>query len=137
MVTLWDGLFWMERFSVLPQSTARFYNPQNAWVQLGRCLKANAAADENGPEGLLSLKVVYGQPMSHLGEGSQVKEHQGQKAEAAFDDPLGPHPYPGRQKLSQLRPCEELRFKYKYGRQTGGRHTKRTEQERDYSQRKA
>lgn len=127
----------MERFSVLPQSTARFYNPQKAWVQLGRCLKANAAADENDPEGLLSLKVVYGQPMSHLGEGSQVKEHQGQKAEAAFDDPLGPHPYPGRQKLSQLRPCEELRFKYKYGRQTGGRHTKRTEQERDYSQGRA
>lgn len=132
MLTLWDGLFWMERFPVLPQNTARFYNPRKAWVQLGRCLKAKAAAAENGPEGLLSLKVVvYGQPMSHLGEGSQAKEHQGQKAEAAFDVPLGPHPYPGGQSLPQLRPWEELRFKCKYGRQTGGRHTKRTEQERD------
>lgn len=28
-------------------------------VQLRRYLKANAAAAENGPEGLLSLKVVY------------------------------------------------------------------------------
>lgn len=89
---------------------SKIVQPPESMVQLRRCLKAYAAAAENGPEGLLSLKVVYHQPMSHLGEGSQAMEHQGQKSEAAFDDPLGPHPYPGRQSLPQLRPWEELRF---------------------------
>lgn len=102
----------MKGFEFFLQNTPRFYNPQKAWAQLRRWLKANAAAAENGSEGLLSLNVVYGQSMSHLGEGSQAKEDQGQKAETAFDVPLSSHPYPSRQPLPQLRPWEELRFKH-------------------------
>lgn len=89
------------------------------------------AAAENGPEGLLSLKMVYDQSMFHLGEGSHSTEDQEQKAGATFGAPTDLIHIPTGSHSSSSGHEKNLDSSMQYGKQPGSRYTKRSEQERD------